>query len=245
MTTTTQSIKAALPLDVARSVAQRLIAELSDVCERVEVAGSIRRGNLAIGDIEIVAIPKLIELPTVQQIGLFGAPSRAIPGAVRNLLEDRLQQMITDGLITNAPPLPGLVRGWGARYKKAWLHIDSKYGWVQLDLFLATAENWGAIYTIRTGCGAFSRALVTYARIMTPYRQSDGSLVDSHTTTPVSTPSERAYFATLGVPWIAPEKRSAAAAGRLYARIGQGRRFGVMDDAEARAFIRARLEGRL
>lgn len=42
---------------VALEVARKVIAELELVCERVKVAGSLRRRKPAVGDIEIVALP--------------------------------------------------------------------------------------------------------------------------------------------------------------------------------------------
>lgn len=46
-----------MQLDQAMSIAKRVKAQLAPYCERVEIAGSIRRGKPEVGDIEIVAIP--------------------------------------------------------------------------------------------------------------------------------------------------------------------------------------------
>ena len=48
-----------VPLETAAKIAEDLASLLRPVCERVEIAGSIRRGCPTIGDIEIVVIPEI------------------------------------------------------------------------------------------------------------------------------------------------------------------------------------------
>lgn len=45
-------------LDYAKQIAEALIEELRPYCERISIAGSIRRGKQEVKDIEIVAVPK-------------------------------------------------------------------------------------------------------------------------------------------------------------------------------------------
>ena len=54
-------MKAQIPYLKAKQQADELILLLSPHCERIEIAGSIRRKKEIIGDIEIVAIPKPYE----------------------------------------------------------------------------------------------------------------------------------------------------------------------------------------
>lgn len=54
-----------MKLEEAQVIAERIKAELAPHCERIEIAGSIRRKKPEVGDIEIVAIPKPYD------IGLF------------------------------------------------------------------------------------------------------------------------------------------------------------------------------
>ena len=49
----------------ALAIAERVVEQLQPHCERIEIAGSLRRERLEVGDIEIVAIPKPYE------VGLF------------------------------------------------------------------------------------------------------------------------------------------------------------------------------
>ena len=46
-----------MELQRARTIAKRLVDRLLPYCERIEIAGSIRREMAEVGDIEIVAIP--------------------------------------------------------------------------------------------------------------------------------------------------------------------------------------------
>lgn len=52
-------------LDEASSIAQRVLEQLKPFCDRIEIAGSIRRRSPEVKDIEIVCIPK------PYSIGLF------------------------------------------------------------------------------------------------------------------------------------------------------------------------------
>jgi hypothetical protein len=101
------------------------------------------------------------------------------------------------------------VRRWGERYRRFYLWSCDRYGIVAVDLFLATVDNWGAILAIRTGPDEFSKALVMHLKYHTPYRQRDGVLVRQVSGEVVPAPEEREYSRLAGVPWIAPERRTA------------------------------------
>ena len=47
-----------MTLDLGQRYAEKIIAELSPMCERIEVAGSIRRQRPQVGDIDLVILPK-------------------------------------------------------------------------------------------------------------------------------------------------------------------------------------------
>lgn len=55
----------------ARAIAERLIERLSPSCERIEVAGSVRRQQPFVHDIELVAVPRFEET----EPDLFGSPT--------------------------------------------------------------------------------------------------------------------------------------------------------------------------
>jgi DNA polymerase (family 10) len=177
-----------VPLPIAREVARRLVAALAPACERVEIAGSIRRGADTVGDIELVAIPLL--------------QGRS------NILNLALDELIAQFKIQRRPVYSTDRPAWGERYKKFWLIINQRWGIIQVDLFLATPSTWGAIMTIRTGPSDFSRELVTHIKYRTAYRQQDGGLTAKATGKIVATPSEEDYFRMAGMPYLPPTRRT-------------------------------------
>src|SRR5512145_1569634 len=83
-----------IPLLVATTLAAKVVAQLAPYCERVEVAGSVRRRKDVVGDIELVAIPKVQTQIHVQpQLSLFG-PSSEPDYAQVNLLDQQLECML-------------------------------------------------------------------------------------------------------------------------------------------------------
>ena len=52
-----------MKLTEAKEIAEGLVEEMRPHCERVEVAGSIRRGKAQVKDLEIVAVPRWTEIP--------------------------------------------------------------------------------------------------------------------------------------------------------------------------------------
>jgi DNA polymerase/3'-5' exonuclease PolX len=51
-------MKAKIPLEIAEQIARQYAERLQPFCDRLEIAGSIRRRKAEVGDIEIVALPK-------------------------------------------------------------------------------------------------------------------------------------------------------------------------------------------
>lgn len=123
------------PLYQMRAVAHGLIGRLRPACQRIEVAGSIRREKGMIGDIELVAVPKYMS-------DLFGEPTTI----------SELDDLLTDWPIE-------FVKN-GPKYKQFVFagHSGSQY---TVDLFLPSLETWGCIYMIRTGSADFTARMVT------------------------------------------------------------------------------------
>ncbi len=57
----------ALPLGRAEKLALKIIAELKPFCERIEIAGSIRRGRSLVNDIDIVALPGFDQINALRE----------------------------------------------------------------------------------------------------------------------------------------------------------------------------------
>ena len=207
-----------LPLRLAAKAATRLRAELEPFCERIEIAGSVRRRKATVGDLELVAIPQVERVESVDMFGQVAAVE------ARSLLDAHLDEMLAarPGPIFKSraalfetvglPPdgLPDVVR-WGERYKRFYFLWGAAAAVIPVDLFLTTPDNFGAILTIRTGPHDFSREFVTHLKRATPYRQQDGMIVIEATGEVVPVPEERDYFELAGLSWIEPHHRTVAA----------------------------------
>lgn len=139
-----------IPLAQARRLALELAEILRPAVERIEIAGSIRRERPTVGDIELVAVPRLEPVRD-----MFGEPTGS-----RNALDDLAADLLARGTISlryAAGPLP--TSAWGARYKK-FVYRD-----VKVDLFsVLPPAQFGVLLVIRTGPAEFSRRFVTERR---------------------------------------------------------------------------------
>lgn len=196
-----------IPRAEAEAVATMLVAKLAPFCERIEVAGSIRRRMHTVKDIEIVAIPRTETI----QVGLFGEEGEPI-----SLLKQKLDSLVADGVIEKRTDDDGKQR-WGEKHQRA-LYRDGKLE-VGIDVFaVMPPAQWGVIFAIRTGNYEFSRNLVTGrihgGRMPEDMRVADGALwrVDPANRDVklgvVHTPEEEDFFRAIGYhDFPAPENR--------------------------------------
>ena len=183
----------------AHAIAAELVAGFAPNCERVEIAGSLRRKRPEIKDIEIIAIPKFVEDPAHAPLVLFA--SDALP-APRNALYDAIRKHADIRWIK--PGTPDIV-DWPIQPNgKYWRGFVQPAG-IKLDLFLTTPDAWGAVFLIRTGSAQFSQAVATYAIRRGMGLRATG-VVDAAGQL-IPTPEERDVFAALAIPWIDPSDR--------------------------------------
>lgn len=186
-----------------RRLAVEIVQLLRGACERIEVAGSLRRNSPDVGDIELVAIPKVIAGGT----DLFGDPTEPT-----DLLHDLALDLIGKGTFEPRLASDGK-QAIGKRYKRLL------FKGFPLDLFAVNPPaQWGVIFTIRTGPADFSKRLVTGVEfgghMPARRRVQEGALWESRgpfDSNPhpimVPTPEEKDFFAALGLNWIEPEAR--------------------------------------
>ncbi len=182
-----------IPLSQARDVGAKFLKLIEPAVEASEIGGSVRRGAAQVKDLEIVCKPWMAP-----------EPGTLIEGEPVSALDDHIER-----LVKNATPLT-----FNQENKKN----GSKYktliwgGSLKIDLFcVLPPATWGAILAIRTGPGDFNKLLVTrrcYGGALPDQAiMRDGVLYDGHGL-PIDTPTERDFFAALGVPFWAPGERT-------------------------------------
>jgi DNA polymerase/3'-5' exonuclease PolX len=188
------------PFDYAAAIATRIYYDLLPHCDKIEVAGSLKRRNPIVKDIEIVCLPK--EYAT----DLLGEYSERIPefdAAVRELGET----------------VKGFTRG---RYMK----IRHKSG-ICIDLFMPIEEDFYRILAIRIGPSEYSHRVIADAWTKKGWvgtsmglrrksdcrerKQSDGKTTWIPNRTAKELPpvwqSEKEFFDWLGVEYKEPKER--------------------------------------
>ena len=173
-----------IPLARAAQLAAAVRDELAPGCERLSVAGSIRRRKETIGDLEIVAIPKV----RVDLLGKFmGTDLNVILSDLE--LSKRLER----------------VRGGDRQRQYKIVKADNFI----LDLFIVTAETFGCQMLIRTGPESFSKAMVTPrflgGKCPAWLKFSEGRLWRDGV--PLLTPEERSVFEAMELPYLEPWAR--------------------------------------
>jgi DNA polymerase/3'-5' exonuclease PolX len=181
----------AVPLAVARVVADAVIYHMTPFAERIAVAGSVRRRRQYVRDIEIVMVPKVSGHDT----NLFGEverthhhdPNEGI--AAYNAIESKHPLKLRDVLGKDDVTR----RIDGDRYKS---FEDTNTG-IAIDLFIVRPPaTWGCIYFIRTGPADWNKKAMKMAHVR-GLKFDKGQLVRQSTMRPIDTPEEEDVFRLL------------------------------------------------
>ena len=138
-----------MTLEYARDLAEALVALLEPACERIEIAGSIRRRKPNPNDVEVVAVPKWRGQATL----MWGVEP------TESTLDLRCNELLATGQLEKRPDGQGR-HCWGTGVKRAVFFQGKDYAPVDLFQVVGSAQ-WGVIYAIRTGPGDFNHLLVT------------------------------------------------------------------------------------
>lgn len=145
----TAIVKERIPLAQATRIAAELMELLHPACERIDIAGSIRRRRPDVADVELVLVPRIT--PTARD--LFGNVV-----ATENELDTLCQALKAQGLLRDRPDRNG-TPAWGSRHKRAL------YKGFPVDLFsVIEPAQHGVVMVLRTGCAEFSKRVVTQAK---------------------------------------------------------------------------------
>lgn len=115
-----------MELEKARAIAEEVRKLLEPACERIAVAGSIRRRKPEVGDIELLCIPKFVD--GVDQ------------------LDKELGALVFQEILGLRLNKKG-IRAYGPK-NKLLVHLPSGIG---VDIFSTTRENWAVSLVVRTG----------------------------------------------------------------------------------------------
>lgn len=218
--------KTRTPAAEAKAIAARLIERLEPSCDRIVVAGSLRRGLPTAGDIELVCVPKVERMPVTD---LFGD---TVSATQVDLLDAELDLLVAHGIVAKRPRSDGKTF-WGPKAK--YMTFEG----MNVDLFSAVndwrkaralptaeTERFGLILMIRTGPAAYSHQLVTErgkplvvghepngrpitrVGLLPPHlRVQDGWLTYRTSGERIPTPEESDFYGVTGLPFMHPWER--------------------------------------
>ena len=154
-----------MKLEQAQKLAEQIIEQIHPFCERIEVAGSLRRKKSEVRDIDIVLIPEPLLWHRI-----IATLQRSMNAKVLKR-GDRIAQLTIKG--------------------------------VNVDLYSATEQTWGALILIRTGSNAHNiklskRALSMGLKLSHKGLIKDGKIIAS---------TEKEIFEALGLSYVEPEER--------------------------------------
>jgi len=170
-----------MELTRAKAIAREIVYWLTPACERIIIAGSIRRQKPEVGDIELLCIPRYVNGIDELDRQIATLVSQGILGFRRNKLGSRV---------------------YGPK-NKLMVHIPSGIG---VDIFTTDEDCWPVAMVVRTG-GEVTNKRIAMAAIRKGWRfraygdgftTPDGKLVCR---------SERDVFEFVGLPYKEPWER--------------------------------------
>jgi DNA polymerase/3'-5' exonuclease PolX len=167
----------------AKAIADEWVWRLAPYCERVEIAGSIRRGKPEVGDIEIICKPLMAE-----EVDMFGAVT-GYTSMVDAFFGENDYKMVKSG----------------TRYKQVALPEG-----INLDLFCVIAPaQWGVLFLIRTGPADYSHRFAMKKQqgglLPSNMQVKDGAIWLGGKM--FETPEEADVYKLIGAPYIEPGER--------------------------------------
>lgn len=167
-------------IEKAKRVAAAVYRDIEPYCDRIVVAGSVRRlKEDQIKDIEFVAIPRYEMQP---DIFMNMKPTG------KNLLFAYLRGKYN------------VITGGKDGQKKAVFSVNG----IKIEIYCATEENFGYILAIRTGPWNFSKLLVTKMK-QRGYHPKDGVVWRGRHVVPA--PTEQVAFRMAGIRYLDPDLR--------------------------------------
>jgi DNA polymerase/3'-5' exonuclease PolX len=176
------------PRSFAVSVASEFLEALVPGCGRIEIAGSIRREKPEVNNIDIVAIPRVVQLQDLS----------GKPGILEeNLLETHLARLYARGWFT--------VLSNGPRVKRLTRLIEGQS--VPTTIRMADEESWWTSLLVTTGSHGHNISLSCRAFDRGMRLRGDGSGLFEADGTRIVVQSEEEIFTLLGLDYRPPSAR--------------------------------------
>ena len=170
-----------MDLTEAREIAETLKGLLEGSCDRIEIAGSIRRHKWDVGDIELLCIPKF-----VGGVDMLDRELGAL--AIQSILARRRNKR---GSTTYGPK------------NKLMVHVPTGLG---VDIFSTTEECWPVALVVRTG-GKQTNIRISMAAQERGYQFHAYGSGFSTPHGEIVCRSEREVFEAVGLPYCEPWER--------------------------------------
>jgi DNA polymerase/3'-5' exonuclease PolX len=192
------SDKPKFDFSVAHVIATQIVSELEPACERITIAGSLRRCEKTVGDIEILYCPRYTT----------GKRPGDLVASTIDLSLAKIWDLINAGVLVRRQNTNGSDT-FGPR-NKLMRHASG----IPVDLFATDERSWANYLVCRTGPAAFNIRVATRARALGwkwhPYdcgfsrKRCGGELIEWQVIR-----SEEQLFEFLGWPYCQPWERAA------------------------------------
>jgi DNA polymerase (family 10) len=177
-------------LEDAILLSQKVCVALQPFCMRVVVAGSIRRGKVEVGDVDIVAVPKPLDRP-----GALGGTVHFTESQVWNLMAAMLEKK----------PLQLVKQEFGPELMRFTFSVGSSAEGLQVDVYHARPETWGVILLVRTGSKEHNVKLCSIARSKGLKLSASQGVLDKSGI--IACRTEESIFCALGLAYVEPQYR--------------------------------------
>lgn len=204
--------------NLAMLAAQALTKELAPLCHKLELAGSIRRLEPLVHDIDIICIPKVekrVQIvsdykPALTRFLPVGHELKPHTREVKvNLVEERLNQLCARHVLffrdKGNGPIHKKIEFYYDRLHSKQKHSDDNL--VNIDIWFAEWTNFGIKLLIRTGPAEFSKRFVTFLKYKTPFKAEQGFLKDKESNEVIPVRTEEELAKKIGFRLAKPEDR--------------------------------------
>jgi len=182
----------------ADKIANDVLQHVMPAMDRIEIAGSVRRRKPVVGDIELVGISSQ---------------------------RDRLLSLLAEVGQHIKPGVPGVVP-WTPKPTAKYIRVRLNEG-MNLDLFMATPENWGGLYLMRTGSAADNNGNPFSGFVPSIFKRwkvlsGGGRMTEAMPTMPTGEQlwvhEEQDFFDLLEMDFVPPEERASKNIIKKYVR---------------------------